>query len=115
MANFSLIKTVAKKKGISIRQLAKEAGLGETTLHHLIKVGATHTATIERIAEILDIPAGMFFDNAEWDPSRVEILEKEIENLKQILEEKERTIRLLTRVAEQSFTQRENENRSLIN
>lgn len=99
MANFDLIKDIAKEKGISIRSLAQTAGISESQLHHLIKKGSTNTQTIESLAGALCVPVGTFFDGIPEDPSqdqtRIEELERENNHLRELLEEKERTIRIL--------------------
>lgn len=97
MSHFSIIKDLAKQRGLSLKELAVKIGILPSSLHHLIKAGATSTATIERIAEILQIPVGYFFDDS-YDKSKPEALanlEKEVEFLKQLIAEKERIITLL--------------------
>lgn len=99
MANFKLIRDIAKEKGISIRSIAMEVGIQEVSIHHLMKKGATKTSTIENIARILEVPVGTFFDDPPKDSSRnlsrLEELEKENSHLRELLEEKERTIKIL--------------------
>ena len=98
MANFKLIKEIAKEKGISIRGIAREMGVADRSLHHLIKTGSTNTTTLERIAGILGVSAGIFFDGTlapSEEGVRIRELEKENAHLRDILEEKERTIRIL--------------------
>lgn len=100
MANFKLIRQIAKGKGITIRDLAAKTGILDSTIHHIISVGSTNTTTIENIAKVLEVPVGIFFDNEySLTPSqeklRIEELERENKHLRELLEEKERTIRIL--------------------
>lgn len=98
MANFKLIRDIAKEKGISIRSLAHAAGITEGQLHHLVKIGSTNTQTLESIAKALGVPVGIFFDNhlsPSEESARINELEKENSGLRELLAEKERTIKIL--------------------
>lgn len=99
MANFKLIRDIAKKKGISIRSLAQSAGVSESQIHHLVKIGSTNTQTLETIAGALGVPVGTFFGSSPAEIQQKEnlILELKKENalLRELLEEKERTIKIL--------------------
>jgi DNA-binding Xre family transcriptional regulator len=111
MANFSYIKYLAEAKGITIRHLAESVGMTDTALHAMIKNNTTKTSTIEAIAKILEVPVGYFFDDmsihsisqkggkgsamAVNGNANAGIFAKENELLKQLLDEKERTIQIL--------------------
>jgi len=62
MANLFKIKILAREKKISIRALANELGMTEQGLQLLIRENSTKIDTLERIASILDVPVGVFFD-----------------------------------------------------
>ena len=107
MANFNLIKETAREKRISIRSLAQRAGITESQLHHIVKRGSTNTQTLETIAGILGIPVGTFFDNhlsPSEETSRIIELEKENSLLRELLAEKERTIKILIQESRNSET-----------
>lgn len=98
MANFKLIKDIARDKGITIRKIAEEAGFNEASIHHLIKTGSTSTSTLEVIARVLGVSAGLFFDDhlsPSEETARIRELEKENAHLLELLAEKERTINIL--------------------
>lgn len=98
MANFKLIKEIARDRGITIRKLAAETGLTESSIHHLIKTGSTNTGTLEAIARVLGVSAGIFFDDTlspSEETARIRELEKENALLGELLAEKERTIKIL--------------------
>ena len=101
MANFKLIRDLAKEKGISIRGVAHNAGISEGQIHHLMKVESTNTQTLESIAKALGVPVGIFFDDhlspAE-ETARIMELEKENSRLRELLAEKERTIQILNNI-----------------
>jgi transcriptional regulator with XRE-family HTH domain len=65
MANFNLIKTIAKDKGITMAELADRIGITPSGLTLLIKANSTNTTTIESIARELEVPVGTFFDNIQ--------------------------------------------------
>lgn len=98
MANFLLIRTLCEERKITMRELARRIGRDESTIQSAIRRGSTNTQTIEKIAAVLEVPVGYFFDTEPVRDSSVKSLpenQETIEYLKQILEEKERTIRIL--------------------
>ncbi|MCK8622604.1 helix-turn-helix domain-containing protein [Prevotella sp. E13-27] len=90
MANFQIIRDLCEKKKISIRKLADMVDMKDGSIHNLINTGSTNTATLEAIAKALDVSPAIF-----WEPVDVTDKEKEILHLKELLAEKERTIKIL--------------------
>ena len=114
MANLFKIKEIARAKRISIKNLAENVGITEQGLQKLIRDNSTKVETLEKIAHELEVPIGYFFDDTllgtqitqTGDKNQVgngniimehqnDTMAKEIEHLKKILEEKERTIQIL--------------------
>jgi transcriptional regulator with XRE-family HTH domain len=111
MANFLIIRKLAKERNITIRELANRVGISEAALQSLIKNGSTNTSTLERIAKELNVGAGCFFDNNQinqtggehnaasiyGNASSVNCDERNIRisHLEQLLDEKEKQIQLL--------------------
>lgn len=114
MANFHLIRDLCDKNKITIRELASRIGKKENTIQAIVRNGSTNTVTIEEIAAVFNVPVGYFFDNnstsnqsiANGKGSAASVYgdaivneladkDKEIEHLKLLLEEKERTIQIL--------------------
>lgn len=62
MANLQKIKVLAKEKGISINDLAEKLGVTPQAVHLMVRENSTKTDTLERIANILDVPISVFFD-----------------------------------------------------
>lgn len=62
-----LIKIIAEKKGITLKDLALKAGISETALHNIINTGSTKVESLEKIAKALNISPGVFFDK-NFDP-----------------------------------------------
>jgi uncharacterized protein HemX len=62
MANFQIIRDLCAEQNITIRGLADRIGVKENAIHGLIKNGSTKTITVEAIAKVLGVPAGMFFE-----------------------------------------------------
>ncbi|MDE5785689.1 MAG: helix-turn-helix transcriptional regulator [Duncaniella sp.] len=94
MANLILIRDLCEKRKMSIRELAAKIGRNECSIQSAMRRGSTNTTTLELIANELGVPAGIFFDGFSTDSKAID-LQKEIEHLKMILEEKERTIQIL--------------------
>jgi transcriptional regulator with XRE-family HTH domain len=61
MANLLIIKELAKRKGLSVKQLADLLGVTEQGLHKLIRSKSTNVATLERIAAKLEVSPCVFF------------------------------------------------------
>lgn len=93
MANLTLIRDICERKKITIRELAQKIGRDESSIQSAIRRGSTNSTTIELIAKELDVPAGIFFDGFAADESAD--LRREIDHLKALLSEKERTIAIL--------------------
>lgn len=99
MANFLLIRNLCEERKITMRELARRIGRDESTIQSAIRRGTTNTKTIEKIAEVLEVPVGYFFDaEPKSSAEKMKTLpenEETISYLKQILAEKERTIKIL--------------------
>ena len=72
MANFQLIKTFAKQKGITLAELAEAIGITPAGLTLIIKSNSTNTTTIEKIAQTLGVRVGSFFDEQQEEVSQNE-------------------------------------------
>lgn len=93
MANFYIIRDLCEQKGITFRELCQRVGRDESTIHSAIRRGSTNTTTLEQVAQVLGVSAGIFFD--DYEPGKVAELQKEIDHLHEIIDEKERTIKIL--------------------
>lgn len=78
---------------MTIRELAQRIGKDESTIQSAIRRGSTNTGTLEKIAEALEVPAGIFFD--DYVPSKSNEIQLENTHLKELLKEKERLIDVL--------------------
>lgn len=94
MANLYLIRELCERNKITIRELSQKIGCDESTIQTAIRKGSTTTARLEQIAGMLKVSVGYFFDG--WrEANEVNDLRNENKYLKNILEEKERTIEIL--------------------
>ena len=78
---------------MTIRELAQRIGRDESSIQSAIRRGSTNTATIEAIAKELCVSAGIFFDG--YTPDNSKELRREVEYLRDLLNEKERLIEVL--------------------
>ncbi|MDE7414320.1 MAG: helix-turn-helix domain-containing protein [Muribaculaceae bacterium] len=62
MANLKLIKDLAAIKGLTIEQLAAKAQITTQAIHLMGRSGKTKMDTFEKIAEILEVPPYVFYD-----------------------------------------------------
>lgn len=110
MANLLIIKELADKKNISLKDLATELKITPDGLQKMMKRNSTTTETIEKIASILGVQAGIFFEgynsanqliNGNGNTASIfgnitaedmANKDKEISHLKELLAEKERVI-----------------------
>lgn len=63
MANLKLIKELAAIKGLTIEQLAAKANITTQAIHLMGRSGKTKMETFEKIAEILEVPPYVFYDD----------------------------------------------------
>lgn len=94
MANLFLIRELCEERKITLRELCKRIDKDESTIQSAIRRGSTNSGTLEDIAEVLGVPAGYFFDGFPGGKD-VERYKEQVEHLKELLAEKERTITLL--------------------
>ena len=113
MPKLYLIRELAKEKRMTLTKLAEEVGITYSGLQKLMERNSTNPETIEKIANVLNIPVKVLFDEKDTElilneesevdsynnnSSLKSILKEkdmEIEHLKKMLEEKERTIQIL--------------------
>ena len=62
MANLQKIKVIAKERGIAINDLAEQLGITPQAVHLMVRENSTKTETLERVAQILQVPITVFFD-----------------------------------------------------
>lgn len=101
MANLQKIKVLAKEKGVTINDLAEQLGITPQAIHLMVRENSTKTDTLERIANILNVPISAFFDEGN-----IEIKDNErsfnsnaddiIKELTSIIRSQEERIRQLT-------------------
>ena len=107
--NILKIRSLAENRDGGIRKLAKDIGMSEANLHRCITANKMQASDLEKIALIFKVPVSYFFDEVDSKSVSVNghknqvgignvIIESqanEIELLKLLLEEKERTIQIL--------------------
>lgn len=62
MVNLNLIKSLAERQNISIRELADKVGVSENQIHVMCKTNSTKINTLEKIAKVLNVSINYFFD-----------------------------------------------------
>jgi DNA-binding Xre family transcriptional regulator len=121
MANLFIIRDLIAERKVTLRDLANTINISEDGLQKIIKNGRTKTETLEKIAKTLNVPVGIFFDemplnainqnvrgdknmttasiygnaNISNSENELEATKKELEYLRGLLQEKERTIQIL--------------------
>ena len=118
MANLQLIKDIAEQKNIPLATIASELGITPQALSKLMRNNSTKIDTLEKIAKILKVSVCCFFkddggimvghnlvgnnDKISGDISignnmamELEAMKRELELKNQIIEEKERLIKIL--------------------
>ncbi len=63
MANLQLIKVLARRKDISIKELADDLGITQQAMSLMMRTGSTKIDTLERIAEKLGVSPSVFFED----------------------------------------------------
>ena len=100
MANFQIIKELLKEKKMSMRELADRLGCAEPSLHRIVAKNSASLQMIEMLADTFGVSPAVFFSTKysyteEMARYRESALIKEIESLRKIIAEQERTIDLL--------------------
>lgn len=65
MPNLKIIKNIASSKGMTLIYLSCKLGITEAAVQKIIKNNSTKIETLEKIAEILDVPISVFFNEIE--------------------------------------------------
>lgn len=108
MFNPLIITKLLEDRKIQVKEFLKEVGISKQTYYNLIDSGGGYISTLEKIADYFNLPIDYFFDreikNITVNGSKnqvgngnvmIESQATEIEHLKRLLEEKERTIQIL--------------------
>lgn len=61
MANLQIISEILREREIPFRAFCQEVGMSESGLKRIIRCNSTRIQSLERIAEALGIPVGLFF------------------------------------------------------
>lgn len=62
MANYRIIKDLAKSKNITLDTLATQSGITPQALSKIMREESTKVSTLEKIADVLGVPVTVFFD-----------------------------------------------------
>ena len=68
MANLAIIRDLCKVRQITLRRLAREIGTTEGAIHIALRTGRTSIETLEKIAAVLEVHPGVFFDSPYQSP-----------------------------------------------
>lgn len=72
MANFQLIKTIAREKGVTLAEVSTQVGITQQGLSKIIRDNISRTDTIEKIANVLGVSVSVFFeDNAKQSSNAI--------------------------------------------
>lgn len=66
--NLQLIKNYCERRPGGLRQLAEEAGMSEANLHRCIRNNKIQASDLEKLAQLLKVRIGEFFDEVDGDP-----------------------------------------------
>lgn len=107
MANLHLISELLKKKKMPQKDFCERVGLTDVSLRRIIERNSTKTETLERIAEVLNVPISYFFGeqpgliisgehnqvhNGQGNQIMMTPEQKEIEHLRELLTEKDKVV-----------------------
>lgn len=95
MANLTVIKDLCNNKGISIRALSLKIGISHVGLYKIIRTNSTKVETLEKIAEALNVPIILFFDNTNNSVKIINQMRNEIVTLHKIIVNKTNIINSL--------------------
>ena len=110
--NYKKINNLINESKLSKQEISNQCGFSRPTLDAVLKCADVKVSTITALSAFFKVPVSYFFDedmghinqNGKGNAASVygnaivgelEIKDKEIEHLQQLLEEKERTIQIL--------------------
>lgn len=114
--NLEIIKKLSENKNGGLKKIANEIGMSEQNLHRCIRNNKIQASDLEKIAEVLGVNIDVFFDkkmsinsisiangdsavsangNVHIENADSKLMEERIKYLEQILQEKERLIKIL--------------------
>ena len=100
--NISKLRNIIEKKRITQKEIAVKIGLSENALSTALKKGDFKISMLEKIAEVLGVPVGYFFEEGDEPPvtqnfnsADISMLKNEIKMLKKIIEQKDQMIEKL--------------------
>lgn len=96
--NLLAIRDLCKNNEVSIRSVAIHIGMSEQNLHRCIKVNKIEANDLYLVAQYFNVSIGYFFDESRSYPNekvQLNCFIKEIDLLRELLKEKERTIQIL--------------------
>ena len=87
-----VIRELSRDKKISIEEIARRIGMTGPGLHDIIKRNSTKQSTLQKIADVLDVPLSTFYQEMEpeSDPK-----DKTISSLVEMLKERDFKIQQL--------------------
>lgn len=92
------IKNIIASSGIALSEVATRMGISKQALYQRLNAKSISADTIYMIAEAINIPIAVFFDDDI--ASHITKLRTENEMLREVLQEKERTIQILLKMQE---------------
>lgn len=97
--NLLAIRDLCKKNEVTIRSVANHIGMSEQNFHRCIKTNKIDAETLFQVAQFFNVSINYFFDEDTVPPctenSILKEYKMEIELLKELANEKERTIQIL--------------------
>lgn len=93
--NISNIEKAITRCGKPKFEVAEECGMTRQTLSAILRGSDAAVSRIEKLAQVLDVPVGYFFDETSADGTKrvaQSELEIEVEHLKYIIEQKDKQL-----------------------
>lgn len=121
--NLEIIRKLSENRGGGMKKLASDVGMSEQNLHRCIRNNKIQAADLERIAELLKVDIRVFFSDetttppnnsvetkGDFSPAAMNgnvlvhganaLLAERIKHLEELLEEKERLIKVYEKMME---------------
>lgn len=101
--NYNRLKTLLTQKRINVPALANEIGMSKPGLYLAIEKERLTVDILEKIAEVLEVPIYVFFDEGQptFNMKKYEELQAQYEELNERIKDKKRLIRLTNKLLQQ--------------
>lgn len=108
MINLGLIKELCAAKGVSVRKMAMDSGLTQSTVASMIKNNNTTVENLEKISKYFGVSPSLFFGEMDITPAANSIFnafERDLKDIKEFWKYDEQSMKMLAVVTDMDYSE----------